>query len=112
LRAGRAEVEQIPANQLAQLRVRPADGAAADSEHALHAIVVQALTQDALSHHSGGAEKDHLHDVSSSSARHSPRAVGARMIMNHFYGVINAATSGIWPQSDSSARVHARTLCK
>ena len=63
-RAGRAEVEQIFEDPLAQLRVRPAGGAAADREHALDAVVAQALAQDTLPHHARRAEEDHLHACS------------------------------------------------
>src|SRR5258705_10921485 len=62
IHAGRAEVEQVFTNQLAQLRVRPAGGVAADGEHVLDAVVAQAFAEDTLSHHSRSSEEDHLHE--------------------------------------------------
>src|SRR5205807_8334624 len=61
LRAG-GEVEEILEDQLAQLRMCPAGRAAADRQHALDAVIEQALAQDSLSHHTGRAEEDDLHD--------------------------------------------------
>src|SRR5262245_15639385 len=56
-----AEVEQILADQFAQLPVCLARGCAADREDGFNAVVAQAFPQNALSNHSRSSEKDYLH---------------------------------------------------
>jgi hypothetical protein len=63
-----SKVEQIFADQIAQLGVRPAGGTAVYCEQDLHAVVAQTLTQDAMPDHPSSSEEVNLH-VSSSNFR-------------------------------------------
>src|SRR6266508_2731470 len=55
------EIEEVPVAELGQLSVALPGGGTAHHEHGFDRWIEQALTQDALAHHAGGAEQDDLH---------------------------------------------------
>src|SRR5215208_1742093 len=55
-------------------------GVASDCEYNLDRVVTQALSQDALSHHTSSSEENHLHENSLKSVVHSLSVLRAPII--------------------------------
>ena len=62
-------VEEVPHDELAQLVVALAGRGPDDGEHALDPGVEEALAQDTLPDHAGGAEENDFHVNTSSAGR-------------------------------------------